>query len=345
MTVQDKYESVRSVLAEHNNAVGEGNPSIVNIEGFFNNLKAFGATTEERLKGLSYEDILDCLYVPGVMGGSIKPKLLAKEIAKVFRGKEETPAVEKRPISSLRADRMTLRELVENFDPENHENAIGKALAAYAKGQPFIVFESGRTVDVESTFKLIGEVKQGYPGRVDFSVNGVVKRVYRIGELPDNFADENPTYPNRPLRPDGTCDQTGRSWEGVPLEVRQLIRLAVDLNEVEVTIDKAHDLLDLALSSDAARKLRERYRKASVKFDELSQTGKLPLLKIALGGSKGKNPFDKEGAKVEWANAPVANANYYRATTPVRPHPMVPNSAKAWGRYDPNPGPTWRTQD
>jgi len=336
MTVQDKHESVRSLLNEHNAAVGN-NPGSVDIEGFFNNLKGFGATTEDRLKSLSYEDILECL--PST--GSIKPKLIAKDIAKIFRGKEESVAntAEKRPISSLRADRMTVRELVENFDPENIENPIGKALAGYAKGQPFIVFVSGRTVDVESTFKLLGEVKGGYPGRVDYTVNGVVKRVYRLGELPDNYADENPCYPNRPLRPDGTCDQTGRSWEGVPLEVRQLIRLAIDLKEVELTIDKANDLLDIALNSDAMTRLRSRYRKASVAFDEAAATGKLPLLKIALGGSKSKNPFDKEGAKVMWVNAPAPNANYYRASDPK----MIENwhGAKAIGKYDPSISGRW----
>jgi hypothetical protein len=324
MTVQDKYESVRSLLSEHNEAVGgQGQPGYVDPEAFFSSLKVLGATTEDRLKSLSHEDILDVL--PSF--NNVKPKVLAKEIAKIFRGKEDVVAAEKRPISGLRADRMTLRELVENFDPENHENAIGKHLASYAKGQPFIVFEAGRTVDVEATIKLLQEVKQGYQGRSDYSVNGVVKRVYSIGELPDNYADENPCYHNRPLRPDGTCDQTGRSWEGVSLEVRQLIRIAIDLGEIDLTIDKAHDLLDIALSADAAKKLRDRYRKASVRFDELATTGKLPLLKIALGGSKGKNPFDKAGAKVEWQ---ASSDNSYRATSPRI------NQAKSWGKYTPS---------
>ncbi len=317
MTLQSKFEAVLAIIAEHNSVIGIGKPGCIDPEKFSNTLKAIGGTTEDRLKNLSYEDILECL--PAFEG--IKPRLLAKEIAKVFRGKDELShgnvvQSEKRPVSSKTAERMTIRELIEAFDPENSENAIAQQLSKIAKGQAFIVYYSGRFVDVESTIKLLQEVKQGYPGRADYTTPNGIFPVYKIGELPDNFADENPLYENRPLRPDGTCDQTGRSWEGIPLEVKQLIRIAVYLKEIDVTIDKAHEILDTALSVDAMSKLRLRYRKSSLKFDELSKVGQLPNLKVTLHSEIEKNKtkvFD-DGKKVVFAGRLPVNTPVYGAT-------------------------------
>ena len=316
MSLQDKFESALAVLREHNEAVGgPDKPGYVDSEKFIVTLKATGATTEERLKGLRYEDILE--YLPSTNG--VKPLLLAKAIAAVFRDRDE-PAVQNapRPVSAKKADKMTPRELVESFDPENPQNAVGKILSAMSKGEPWIVYSTGRIHDVEASLTLLLEVKQGYKGRTDYTVNGAIKPVFRIGELPDNYADENPLYKNRPLRPDGTCDQLGRSWEGVPLEVRQLVRIAVETKEIEVTIDHAHTILDISLTDEAMKKLRNRYRKASVKFDDLAQTGNLPKLKIALGAAAAtpqkevKSPFE-DGKKVVWAAPALPNQNYYRA--------------------------------
>lgn len=315
MSIEDKYNSVRSLLNEHNANIGEGNLGWVDVEKFISLMKAMGATTEDRLKGLGYEEWIDNLQPVG----GIKPKLLIKEIAKIFRGKDlesSNANLDVRVVSAKKAEKMTIPELVANFDPENAFNPCAVILKNISRGEAFIVYDSGRTVDVESTIKLLMEVKSGYSGRHDYLVNGTIKKVYRIGELPDNLVDENPLYVNRPLRPDGTCDQTGRSWTGVPAEVRQLIRIAiVTTKEIEVTIDKAHELLDIALSVNAMNTLRTRYRKASIEFDELSKIGKLPLLKISLGGEKGKaNPFN-DGAKVVWAAPPTNTSNYYRART------------------------------
>jgi hypothetical protein len=316
MTLQIKFEAALAIIAEHNTAIGPEGPQI-NADQFITYVKAIGGTTEDRLKNLSYEDILECFPKPNDIKhlGVPKPRLLAKEIAKIFRGKEEVSTSSdhaEKPVSSKHAERMSLRELVEAFDPENSENAVGKQLGIISKGQEFIVYSSGRIADVESTLKLLGEIKQGFPGRTDYNVNGVPVQVYRIGDVPDNFADENPLWANRPLRPDGTCDQMGRSWEGVTLDTRQLIYIAVNLGEIELNINTAHDVLDMALESTAMSKLRLRYRKASLRFNELSKLGKLPTLKLTLGVPIQKNPLN-DGKKVVWA-APVQRQNFYKAS-------------------------------
>jgi hypothetical protein len=330
VTYQDKVDAALAVVNEHNEALGHGRtategtpgrsvdsknlPGFVNPDEFISCVKASGGTSADRLAALSHEDILECLpTIPGPGGAQVKPRILAKAIAQVFRAKDsDDPAApnneeKKRPVSAKKADRMTPRELVEAFDPEDFNSPVGVRLATISRGEPFIVFDGGRAVNVETTLKLLLEVKQGYKGREDVDVGGAIKKVYRLGELPENYADENPLYRGRPLRPDGTCDQTGRSWEGVDLNVRQLVRVAMDEGELHVTHEQAHNILDMVMEPNAFDKLRKRYRKSAIKFDELAKTGDLPTLKIELGGSEGNGPF-AEGKRVVWAQAPNMNA-------------------------------------
>lgn len=312
MSYNDRIEAALAAIQQHNEAVGENKPGYLNPDEFISKIKAYGGTSEDRLSAMMWEDILAC------MPGDSKPNMLAKDIAKIFR-KSDQPAPannEKRPVSGKKAEKMTLRELIEAFDPEDYSNPVGQRLNAITKGQPFIVYSDGRLVDVETTFKLATEIKSGYSGREDVDVNGAIKKVYRLGELPENYADENPLYRDRPLRPDGTCDQTGRSWEGVDLNIRQFVRVAMDTGELRVTHELAHDTMDMVMEADALKKLRQRYRKSAVEFDELAKTGDLPTLKIPLaGGSEGGNPFDG-GKKVMWAASPAMPNAYVNRGRP-----------------------------
>jgi hypothetical protein len=296
MSLQEKFDSALALVNSHNNAIGENKPGFVNPEQFIDCIKASGGTTEDRLKGFSYEDILNCLPSnTNPAGVTIKPIYLAKDIAKVFRDKVEE---EKRPVGNKKADRMTLKELIENFDPEDFDNAVAKRLREIVKDNKFIVYSSGRTVDIETTSKLLTEIKNGFGGLDNIDVKGQTKKVYKLGELPNFLADENPLYPNRKLRPDGTCDQTGRSWEDVPLNVRQLIRVAIDIDELDVNIDLANNVIDMAIADDAFNKLRKRYRNSAVRFDELAETDNLPKLKVPM--KKGEGNIFNEGKKVNW---------------------------------------------
>lgn len=315
MSYNDRIEAAQNAISQHNEAVGgEGKPGFVNSEAFIECLKASGGTSEERLSSFMHEDILACL--PEYKG--IKPRVLAQDIAGIFRSKK-SQTDEKRPVTSKKAERMTPRELVEAFDPEDSDNPVGKRLSEISKDQKFLVYSDARIVDVESTFKILMEIKSGFPGRDDIDVNGSVKKVYRVGDLPENYADENPLYRDRPLRPDGTCDQLGRSWEGVDLAVRQLIRVAMDMGELNVTHETAHDILDAVLEPDAFKKLQKRYRKAAVQFAELAQTGDLPTLKIPLGGAcaGSPGPFD-DGKQVVWGQDPTLPNAYVSNQSPRR---------------------------
>lgn len=317
MTYQEKLDAAIVLIQEQNDVIGKEGSGRIDIEKFKTVLKAYGAISVDDLNKLSWEDILNLFDASYVSTPVLAPKLLAQRLAKVFRDKVESTEEERRPVTTKKAERMTLRELVECFDPEEFGSPVALRLKAYTKDQPFIVFAEGRMVDVETTFKLVSEIKSGWEGPKTVEVKGVIKPVYRIGELPDNYADENPIYVGRPLRPDGTCDQTGRSWAGVELKVRQFVRLALEKGFIKANIDNAHDVLDRALQPDALPKLRQRYRDISILFDELEKTGKLPRLQIALKSQKNMGgqgrPFD-DGKRVEWVVPSQPHANYYSAT-------------------------------
>ncbi len=150
-----------------------------------------------------------------------------------------------------------------------------------------------------TTHKLLTELKFGLKGRSDIVVHNEIKKVFKIGELNDNFADENPLYHNRPLRPDGTCDQTGRSWDGVAKNIRQLVWLAVSSGELVVNIETAHATLDAVMAEPnvAWSALSKKYRKSALKFATDTEIGTLPNLKISLGNRE--NPL-KDGKQVIW---------------------------------------------
>lgn len=317
MIVDTKFERVRSVLVEHNSEIGENNPGYVNIDEFFSCIKVLGGTSEERLRRFSHEEIADCLPTVQINSGAdsknVKQMILAKEIAGIFRKKDEaaSDSKESRPVTSKKAERMTLEELVNAYDPTEADSPIAERLTKISRGESFLVYSQGREVDVQTTLGLLKEVKQGYAGRDKITVNGALKKVYSIGYLPENYADENPLYPGRPLRPDGTCDQTNRSWEGVDLKLRQLARIAVDRGDIKVSRESSHDVLDLLVGIEPLEAFSRRYSDAVLAYDELSEQDKLPRLRIILArysGSKGDGgpqggPF-QDGQKVVWGYGP-----------------------------------------
>jgi hypothetical protein len=303
MDVQNFYDAARTILEQHNEAVGEGNEGFIEIDKFLTCLKATGGTDLKTLTGMSLENILNCLPQVDGPGGWVKPWPLAKKIKAAFKElapPKEASESKPRPVSSKKAERMTIEELVNAFDPED-PGPVGKVLNEKAKNKAFIVYSSGRTVDISATLLLLKEVKQGYEARTHYEG----KRVYCVGEVPENYADENPLYRGRPLRPDGTCDQTNRSWEGVFLEVRQFVAYATEFEDgIDVVgkggLDRAHAAIDMALATDALARLRNRYPEITIEFDEAQKLGELPTLQIPLGQpvaaqEVGSGPFLGDG--------------------------------------------------
>lgn len=289
MTLQDKMLSVVNLLEEHNKSVSEDLK--INIDDFKKSLALIGATSEERCKSLSHEDILECL--PSING--IKPRLLAKDLAKIFRDKEEVkPFI----ITDGKVKYMNSKALIEAYSPSDNTSAVSERLIKISNNKAFIVFTSTGSVDVGISIKLLEEIIAGYPERDYISVDGDVKSIYKVGEKINNDGDENPIYTGRLLRPDGTCDQTGRCYAGVPLNVKQLISIIVSNGDSAKDIGNAHSLIDIAIAPNAFGLLKTRYPKSSLKYSKLEKENKLPSLKLSLSEVSKKNNLLSSGKVV-----------------------------------------------
>ncbi|MBI4433514.1 hypothetical protein HY632_01975 [Candidatus Uhrbacteria bacterium] len=257
-------------------------------------VEELGADTTALLRRVTFQDIA------GLEGA--KPAKVRAALD-VFQQEDITVTVAplgKDPayVGEKKAAKMSMQELLAAYDPRDADNAVGKRLSELTKGKRCIVFADDKNVDVDASLVLINELRDAYPERETYVGKGQQRprSTFRIGERQDQMADENPLYRGRMLRPDGTCDQTQRSWEGVPHEVRVLLHLAAaETRELVVTdIDRAHAALDLAMTGDAAKCIRQRYARASVRYDELQTEGKLPTLKIRRSGAtatSGSDPF------------------------------------------------------
>ena len=328
MSIQVLFDAAYSAIKQHNEVVGEGSPGFVDPDAFIDALKVSGYTSVEVLSKLSFEKFAACLPAVDVHGEKKPMSGLAESIGKAIRlvAKVDIEAKTedgRKYVGPKKVRQLSLRQLVESYDPAESNNEVGKRLAEISKGQPFVVFKSGRSVHIDATLILLEELKQGYPPRQFYEIEGIPQEVQSLGYIPDNYAEENPLYVGRPLRPDGTCDQTNRSWAGVDIQVKQFLRVGSDMGIIKVNrLEDAHYFMDLALNTpDSLKVLRQRYAAVSVQFDKLAKEGKLPTLKISLAlpkvekkGAK-TSPFDG-GKPVQWIAPASPVCNYYR---PVKP--------------------------
>jgi len=275
MSMRDKIANAISLIETHNQSVEDPTDKI-DVNDFQKRLKKIGGTSEDLLSELKWEDLEKC----GL------PTLIARKVATIFR----KPSTEDRP-SARSIEVMTPVELLVNFNPSHLSSLIAKRLKEATQGKKFLVFNNGN-INIDISTKLLQEIVKNYPQRDTIIIDGKPCKVYAVGESVGEFVDENPIYQGRPLRPDDTCDQLNRSWSGVPLIVRQLIYICVTkTHDIRVTHEKAHDILDLALASDAEQKIRQRFPKASIALDELIEAGQAPTLKVRLGTQKINDPF------------------------------------------------------
>lgn len=301
MSVDAKLQAASQLIEKHNQKVKEPDAAWdgpLSGDAFAAALRRLGDLTEDRLQGLSHEIIMKCL---GVTRESA-PLFLVQDIAKVFReGGEKNDPVN--PISGhvsvKKAERMTLGELAHRYDPDEPENAVGQRLKALSRGEKFVVFLPDDRIDVPTTERLLHDVKKGHVGLDTCTVKGDIREVFRVGEKPSELVDENPLYPGRPLRSDGTCDQTCRSWAGVDTKVRQMVNILARGAGYMGTLEAAHNLFDFAMAPDAMQKLRQRYPRTAVEFDRQERSGSLPKLKIPLRRPEAAKPIGK-GEKVSW---------------------------------------------
>ena len=283
MSYDSKIQLARQIVETHNENVDD--PHKVDFDKFLGTLKDMGGTSEETLKVCSWEDLQEY----GV------PKLLARKFAQLFRQDGDKGSTKSIYVSDKKAKSMTISELLERYNPRDVKNAVGKRLADVSDNKRCIVFDDNGKVNVSVSEGLINDSIDGHPELTSTFIEGIPTPVYKVGERPDCYADENPLYPKRALRSGENCDQTGRSWDGVAVIVRQLLYIArSQTNELKInSLDDAHTAIDKAMSDTAEKIIRQRYPKASLRYDELSSLGQLPVLKLKIGTecSSTNSPF------------------------------------------------------
>ncbi len=234
---------------------------------------------------------------------------MAKVVAKIFRGDQQKPVETATKtvviLGPNQAKRATIEALVLVYNPDDSSDIIHSELTRRMGGnKPCVVFDQTGKVDIDATVRLINEiVVDKLEPRNNYNLNGVPVPVYRIGENPMRMYDEDPLFPGKRLRSDGSSDQVPFSWQPIPLAIRQLARIALETGDADPK--KAVYVVDLVEKfKDDLDALRRRWPAASIKFAELESTGQLPTLKIRMGnkvsssGQTGpKSPFsiEKEG--------------------------------------------------
>ncbi len=201
MSHKDKLASAIALIQSHNDLI-EDKDSFIDTAAFQKKLKALGGTTEDALQECTWEDLENC----GL------PRILARKVATIFR---TTAKVDPTYISPKKAAAMAALYLIQQYTPDEPNSIVAKELNDRVNGKRFVVFTSGGAVNVEKTVELYNEIQKRWPERDYVDVEGRACRVYKVGDGKAELADESPIYPGRALRPDGTDDQLGRSWDGV----------------------------------------------------------------------------------------------------------------------------------
>ena len=287
-TYNSRVEAALAALATFNSKVPADKR--IDPDGFKNSLTVeLGAVDEATIALVSVEDLL----------GLKIPSAIARQMVQIFRS-AGSPSAEVGPVRRITASNApsaSVQDLVFAYDPFQPTSPAAEEIRKRTNNARCLVFNvDGQTINREATIREVTALINNDPEREIVVIDNVPMKLYRVGERPPKTIDEHPLYKGTPLRSDGT-DQLGLNWTKIPLEVRQLLLIAVSLTgELSVnTNDEVHDVYTRASAADATQTLRARYLQAALKFKELEQAGNLPTLKVIRGSSgnagKPNDPF------------------------------------------------------
>lgn len=278
---EQKLSLAKAVIEQHNAGLPDNEK--LSWEQISARLKGMGGTTDEALKAVSWEDLIEC----GI------PRILARQIANAIFRKEEVK------LTNDSVANMSFTELFQNYDPTGQRNGqVLERLRTIAKTLPCVVFDSNGQVDVATSTLLLTDLTMNLTPLTSIVVAGELREVYKIGEVPNLYLDENPLRPGSPLRRNGECPETGLSWTSIPLVIRQILYLALTkTNEIKISsVDDIYNTYQRArdLGEDG---LKARYRKAALLLKQLQETNNAPGLRMSLkslagsGSGQTNDPF------------------------------------------------------
>lgn len=290
--------SVKSVLDD---ARLELKGTSVDFGAFLANLaKFFGydnpdSITVNDLSILKFEDLEEL----GIPKG--KAKVLA---LKVFRNACDTAKPEPQVVQidmtnnpEQHAQMLTPVQCVERYDPDNATNPYGMRIKEAVENQHCLAFKCTGEFDPEMTKVLVQEILDGYPEREEVTIDDIPGlKVYRVGDRPGKFVDENPAKPGMPLRSGDAFYCADKLVQpGIPLDIKQLVYLAV-LQPSKGGSGEATNLGEMDIYEKVVgrsfNEVAKRWKKAAAIFHDRKATNTLPQLRLRLKGPKSDKPND-----------------------------------------------------
>jgi len=204
----------------------------------------------------------------------------------------------------LKLENVEPSELLEHYHPEQPNHPITVALRKRFGDKKVIVFKpDSKNIDVEATANYIADLEQGYSEEDTVESDGVLVRVFAIGQVPNQMVEEDPLFEGKPLKR-GRSIVNRVNWSEVGLEVKQFCRIIVDRGDIDVNDRfQIQELMKLAHTQEnkAAIKgltaLRKVYPEADLEFRELAKKNELPKLILTMEAANGKkqDPFGIKG--------------------------------------------------
>lgn len=182
------------------------------------------------------------------------------------------------------------KELLEAYGPDCSSDVLDE-IRRRSNDRPFLVYD-GENLDVDTSLEML-RVARRQPTNEQhvFHREGKSKvvRLLRPGQFPTLWIEESPIHPEVILV-DGYCHKCDNSWSGVSMDDRVIVRIAVDVDGVDVSSKaRIHELITRIRESGADFLLD--VPSVKVRYDELEELNRLPILRRRATSGGGKDPL------------------------------------------------------
>lgn len=264
-------------LAEHNEGAKRAEQEGVDVDAVRAALNSQQVFTATALGALSFED----------WAAFGLPKILAKSVAQKVRDALKNSQAKGRQGRSRFLSLWSFEQLLEAYNPQEIGSRVATEIAKRLRAdfgripQAFVYKTSG-SLDIPKTLELLEGVKRGDEDLAFVSgTDGTRQRVYFFGDNPKEVGFEHPLDASVYLRADGTAPD-GFNWGALPTDVAQLLRLAVETEELDIDFGDRERLADTysrAAGESGFATISSLYPEAAERFHDLKEVDNLPKLR------------------------------------------------------------------
>ena len=193
----------------------------------------------------------------------------------------------------FKAEDVNPTELLEHYHPEQPNHIITTTLKKKFGDKNIIVFKpDSKVIDIEATSNYIADLEQGFPEQETVESDGMLVRLYAVGQVPNQMIEEDPLFEGSPLKR-GRSIVNRVNWTDIGMPVRQFCRIIAQRDDFNVD-DRLHVQELLRLAQEGTIALRKAYPDADLEYREMAQKNELPKLMLTMESANGKkqNPFN-----------------------------------------------------